>query len=154
MLLGKRSAQVVFAAATFAMALAYGIGVPDLVGLILLVLYLVLLGYLIECGLLPHTYWPFGRIDVFALAVAAACLVAALATAMGILIAGTHRDVMIALAVIMVLLRRGHVLLRERDPLRSQRVTHCGEGRPTPVSSHSRGPQHVKRKSFHFGGSE
>jgi hypothetical protein len=89
------------------MALVYGIGVPDLVELILLVLYLVLLGYLIECGLLPHMYWPFGRIDIFALAVAAACLVAALATAMGILIAGAHRDVMIALAVIMALLLGG-----------------------------------------------
>lgn len=61
MRLGKRGAQIVFAAATLAIALAYSIGVPDLFGLILTVLYLVLLGYLIECGLLPHTYWPFGQ---------------------------------------------------------------------------------------------
>lgn len=94
MRLGKRGAQIVFAAATLAIALAYSIGVPDLFGLILTVLYLVLLGYLIECGLLPRTYWPFGQIDLFALALSAACLVAALASAMGLLIAGGHRDVM------------------------------------------------------------
>lgn len=104
MRLGKRGAQIVFAAATLAIALVYGVGVPDLFELILTVLYLVLLGYLIDCGLLPHTYWPFGQIDVFALAVSAACLVVALATAMGILIAGAHRDLMIALAITMIAL--------------------------------------------------
>ena len=104
MRLGKRGAQIVFAAATLAIALAYSIGLPDLFGLILTVLYLVLLGYLIECGLLPHTYWPFGQIDLFALAVSAACLVAALASAMGLLLAGGHHDVMIALAVTMIVL--------------------------------------------------
>lgn len=104
MRLGKRGAQVVLAAASLAIVLVYSIGVPDLVGLILTVLYLVLLGYLIECGLLPRTVWPFGKIDVFALAVSAACLVTALASAMGMLIAGTHRDVMIALAVTMIVL--------------------------------------------------
>lgn len=107
MRLGNRGAQIAFAAATIALALAYSIGVPDLIGLILTVLYLVLLGYLIECGLLPRTYWPFGQIDVFALAVSAACLVAALASAMGLLIAGPHREVMIALAVIMIVLLCG-----------------------------------------------
>ena len=104
MRLGKRGAQIVFAAASLAIVFAYSIGVPDLVGLILTVLYLVLLGYLIECGLLPRTAWPFGRIDVFALAVSAACLVAALASALGILIAGAHRDVMITLVVTMIVL--------------------------------------------------
>jgi hypothetical protein len=102
--LGKRGAQVVFAATSLAIVLVYSIGVPDLVGLILTVLYLVLLGYLIECGLLPRMVWPFGKIDVFALAVSAACLVAALASAMGMLIAGAHRDVIIALAVTMIVL--------------------------------------------------
>lgn len=102
MRLGKRSAQIVFAAATLAIVLVYSVGVPDLFGLILTVLYLVLLGYLIECGLLPRTAWPFGQIDVFALAVSAACLVGALASAMGILVAAAHRDVMIALAVAMI----------------------------------------------------
>lgn len=104
MRLGKRGAQVVFAAASLAIVLVCSIGAPDLVGLILTVLYLVLLGYLIECGLLPRTVWPFRRIDVFALAVSAACLVAALASAMGMLIARAHRDVMIALAVTMIVL--------------------------------------------------
>lgn len=104
MRLGKRGAQVVFAAASLAIVVIYSIGVPDLVGLILTVLYLVLLGYLIECGLLPRTVWPFGKIDVFALALSATCLVAALAFAMGMLIAGAHRDVMIALAVAMIVL--------------------------------------------------
>lgn len=104
MRLGKRRAQVVFAAASLAIVLVYSIGVPDLVGLILTVLYLVLLGYLIECGLLPRTVLPFRKIDVFALAVSAACLVAALASATGMLIARAHRDVMIALAVTMIVL--------------------------------------------------
>lgn len=107
MRLANRGAQIIFAVATLAIVLAYSIGVPDLVGLILTVLYLVFLGYLIECGLLPRRYWPFGRIDVFALAVSAACLVAALASAMGLLIAGAHRDVMIALAVTMIVLLVG-----------------------------------------------
>jgi hypothetical protein len=102
--LGKRSARIVFAAASIGIVLVYSIGVPDLFGLILTVLYLVLLGYLIECGLLPPTTWPFGQIDVFALAVSAACLVGALATAMGVLVAGARRDVMIALAVTMIAL--------------------------------------------------
>ena len=102
MRLGKRGAQLAFAAAGLAIVLVYSIGVPDLVGLILTVLYLVLLGYLTDCGLLPA--WPFGQIDVFALAVSAACLVAALASAMGMLIAGAHRDVRIALAVTMIVL--------------------------------------------------
>jgi hypothetical protein len=105
--LGNRGAQIAFAVATIALVLACSIGVPDLIGLILTVLYLVLLGYLIECGLLPPTYWPFGQIDVFALAVYAACLVAALACAMGLLIAGAHREVMIALAVIVIVLLCG-----------------------------------------------
>lgn len=104
MRLSKRGAQIIFAVATVAIMLVYGIGVPDLVGLILTVLYLVLVGYLIESGLFPHTYWPFGRIDIFALAVSAACLVAALAAAMGILVVGAHRDMMIALAVAMIIL--------------------------------------------------
>ena len=98
MRLGKRGAQIAFAAATLAIALAYSIGLPDLFGLILTALYPVLLGYLMECGLLPRACWPFGQIDVFALAVSAACLVVALASAMGLMIAGGHRDVMIALA--------------------------------------------------------
>jgi len=102
--LSKRGAQIIFAVATVAIMFVYGIGVPDLVGLILTVLYLVLVGYLIESGLFPHTYWPFGRIDIFALAVSAACLVAALAAAMGILVVGARRDMMIALAVAMIIL--------------------------------------------------
>lgn len=102
MRLGKRGAQIVFAMASLAIVFVYSTGIPDLFGLILTVLYLALLGYLIECGLLPA--WPFGQIDLFALAVSAACLVAALASAMGILIAKAHRDLMIALAVIMIVL--------------------------------------------------
>ena len=104
MRLSKRGAQIIFAVATVAIMFVYGIGVPDLVGLILTVLYLVLVGYLIESGLFPHTYWPFGRIVIFALAVSAACLVAALAATMGILVVGARRDMMIALAVAMIIL--------------------------------------------------
>lgn len=117
MRLGRRGAQIIFAAASLAIVLVYSIGVPDLVGLILTVLYLVLLGYLIECGLLPRRAWPFGQIEIFALAVSAACLVAALAFAMGMLIAGAHRDVMIAFAVTMIVLLCSHVFLCERDSL-------------------------------------
>lgn len=107
--LGNRGAQVVLAAATLAIVLTYSIGAPDLIGLILTVLYLVLLGYLIESGLLPRRYWPLGRIDVSALAVSAACLVAALASAMGLLLAKANRDVMIALAVTMIVLLIGGI---------------------------------------------
>ncbi|HEU5400207.1 MAG TPA: hypothetical protein VFU86_02550 [Terriglobales bacterium] len=121
MRLRKPGAQIVFAAATFAIALVYGMGAPGLFELILTVLYLVLLGYLIECGLLPHTYWPFGQIDVFALAVSAACLVAALAAAMGILVAGAHRDVMIGLAVTMIVLLCGGMFFLAKGTLHGRR---------------------------------
>lgn len=106
MRLGRRGAYILLAAATTGILLVYLFGVPTLFGLILTVLYLVLLGYLMECGLLPRTYWPFGTINIFDLAISAACLVAALASAMGILIAGTHRNVMIALAGMMIACKR------------------------------------------------
>lgn len=119
--LGNRGAQIVFAVATIGIALTYTIGVPDLVGLILTVLYLVLLGYLIECELLPRRYWPFGQIDVFALAVSATCLVAALAFAMGLLIAGAHRDVMIAFAVTVIALLGGGMFFLVKGTLYGHR---------------------------------
>jgi hypothetical protein len=106
--LGKGGARIVFAAATVGMLLVYGLRLPSLIQLILLVLYFVLLGYLIELGLLPREYWPFQRrIGLFELAVSAACLVAALASAMGILLLRSNRTGVLIFGVLTVLLLGG-----------------------------------------------
>jgi len=117
MRLSRRAALIVFAAATVGVLLVNSLRVPTLIGLILTVLYLVLLGYLIECGLLPSAYWPFGKINLFELALSAACLVASLAVAMGILIAGAHRSVMIALAGMLILLLCGGMFFLVKSAL-------------------------------------
>jgi hypothetical protein len=107
-LLGKREARIVFATSTVGILLVYSLAVPSLFQIILLILYFVLFGALIERGLLPPQYWPFQRrIGLLDLAISAACLVAALASAMGILLLRSNRVGMLTFGALMVLLVGG-----------------------------------------------
>jgi hypothetical protein len=107
-LLGKREARIVFAAATVGMLLVYSFPVPSLFQMISQILFFVLFGSLIECGLFPREYWPFQRrIGLLELAISAACLVAALASAMGILLLRSNRTGTLAFGALMVLLVGG-----------------------------------------------
>jgi hypothetical protein len=77
--------------ATIGMLAVYGVGTPGLFSLILSVLYFVLYGYLVERGSLPREWWPFQRQpNLQDLAISAAFLVAALASAMGVVLLRTN----------------------------------------------------------------
>jgi hypothetical protein len=80
MSLSKPGALIVLAAASFGMIYVESSRLSPLISLTLLILYFMLLGFLIERGLVPHEYWPFQRrFGLQDLAIAAACPVAALA---------------------------------------------------------------------------
>ena len=70
----------------------------SVIGLILVVLWFVLLGYLIERRLLPEGCWPFKkRIDLLNLAISAACLTACLAFAMAIVFLRKDRSAVLVM---------------------------------------------------------
>lgn len=122
MLLGKREARIVFATSTVGILLVYSLAVPSLFQIILLILYFVLFGALIERGLLPPQYWPFQRrIGLLDLAISAACLVAALASAMGILLLRSNRVGMLTFGALMVLLVGGGTFFFAKGMLFGQR---------------------------------
>jgi hypothetical protein len=74
-----------------------------LIRVILIVLGFVAMGILIERGLLPHEYWPFRRMSLRDLVISAGCLVAALVSAMAILLLRHGQAGMITSAVIMIM---------------------------------------------------
>ena len=77
----------------------------SVVGLILVVLWFVLLGYLIERGLLPEACWPFQRrIDLLNLAISAACLTACLAFAMAIVFLRNDRSAVLVMGAMDIIL--------------------------------------------------
>jgi FlaA1/EpsC-like NDP-sugar epimerase len=85
----------------------------SVIGLILVVLWFVLLGYLIERGLLPEGCWPFQkRIDLLNLAISAACLTACLAMAI-VFLRNNRSAVLVMGAMDVVLLGAGLFFMRK-----------------------------------------
>ena len=100
---GKPAGRVVFLIATVGLLVVCGLGTAGFFRLILTVLYFVLYGYLIERGSLPREWWPFQRqLQLQDLAISAAFLVAALASAMGVLLLRANRAGMLVFGLLMV----------------------------------------------------
>jgi hypothetical protein len=101
-LFGKLEGRVVFLIATVGLLAVHGFGIPGLFSPILTVLYFVLYGYLVERGSIPREWWPFQRqLNLQDLAISAAFLVAALASAMGVLLLRANHAGMLVSGLLM-----------------------------------------------------
>ncbi len=99
----SRKARLVLFVAAVGLLYAQSANIGSLYKVILVVLYFILLGALIERGFLSRRYWPFQRhIGLLDLAISAACLTAALASALGIAVFRGHRDAMLGFGILML----------------------------------------------------
>ena len=111
----RKFGALIFAVATLGLGYVKSSHESPIIGLILVILWFVLLGYLVERGLLPEAVWPFQRrIDLLDLALSAACLTASLAFALAIVLLRNDRIAVLVMGAVDVLLIGGGLFFYTR----------------------------------------